>query len=94
MRLLLNLIWLVLSGFWTALGYAFFDLLVCCGIVTIPFGVQLFKLAGYALRPFGREAVKGPGHSNLSTLGNVLWLIPGLIIAVTHLVRDPPSLRA
>jgi uncharacterized membrane protein YccF (DUF307 family) len=86
MRLILNLIWFVLSGLWLALLYALFGLVLCVGIITIPFGVQLFKLAGYALWPFGREVVKSPGHTGLSTLGNILWLIPGLMLAISHVV--------
>jgi hypothetical protein len=31
-------------------------------IITIPFGLQAFKLASYALWPFGRATVRG-GHA-------------------------------
>jgi uncharacterized membrane protein YccF (DUF307 family) len=85
-RFVLNLIWLVLSGLWLALAYALTGLIVCFGVVTIPFGVQLFKIAGYALWPFGRQAVRSRRHSGLSTLGNLLWFVPGLFIAFGHLV--------
>lgn len=86
MRTLLNIVWLVFSGLWLALAYSFFALLLCLTIVLIPFGVQLFKLAIYALWPFGRVAVRSPGHNAGSTIGNVLWLIPGLVLVVGHLV--------
>jgi uncharacterized membrane protein YccF (DUF307 family) len=58
LRVLLNIIWLVLSGLWLAIGYAFAGLVMCILIITIPFGIQAFKLAGYCLWPFGRTVVK------------------------------------
>ena len=60
MRLLLNIIWLVLSGIWLAILYVIAGLIGCLLIITIPFGIQAFKLAGYALWPFGRTVVKKP----------------------------------
>jgi uncharacterized membrane protein YccF (DUF307 family) len=59
-RTLLNVIWLVLSGLWLAIGYAIAGVIMCILIVTIPFGLQAFKLAGYSLWPFGRTVVKRP----------------------------------
>ena len=44
-RTTLNLIWLVLSGLWLALAYAFAGVLMCVLIITIPFGVASFRLA-------------------------------------------------
>jgi uncharacterized membrane protein YccF (DUF307 family) len=49
-RTILNLVWLILAGFWLAIAYALAGLLLCITIMGIPFGVQSFKLAGYALR--------------------------------------------
>jgi inner membrane component-like transport protein len=46
MRTILNIIWLVLSGLWLAIGYAFAGVVMCILIITIPFGIQAFKLAG------------------------------------------------
>ena len=87
MRTLLNIIWLVLSGFWLALGYAFAGLIMCILIITIPFGIQAFKLAGYVLWPFGRTVVKRPGAGAGSTIGNVIWFVlAGWWLAVEHLI--------
>lgn len=86
MRTLLNVIWFICCGFWMAIGYALAGLLVCLTIVGIPFGKQLFKIAGYALRPFGRTLVKGDGHNAGSTIGNILWLALGLFLAFGHIV--------
>lgn len=85
-RTILNLVWFALSGLWLAIGYAIFGAILCLTVVLLPFGLQLFKLAGFALWPFGRQAVKSPGHSGASTIGNCLWLIPGLFLAIGHLL--------
>jgi uncharacterized membrane protein YccF (DUF307 family) len=86
-RTLLNIIWLVLSGFWLAIAYVLAGILACVLIVTIPFGVQAFKLAGYSLWPFGRTVVKKPEAGAGSVVGNVLWLvIAGWWLALSHLV--------
>ena len=57
MRLILNVIWLLLSGFWTAIGYAVAGIICFILIVTIPFGFAAFRMANYALWPFGRTVV-------------------------------------
>jgi uncharacterized membrane protein YccF (DUF307 family) len=87
MRTLLNIIWLVLSGVWLAIGYAIAGLVMFILIITIPFGVQAFKLAGYALLPFGRTVVKKPTAGGGSVIGNVLWLVlAGWWLALSHLI--------
>ncbi|GAA4655575.1 YccF domain-containing protein [Arthrobacter cryoconiti] len=87
MKTILNLVWLVFGGFWLALGYFFAGVLCCILIVTIPWGIASFRIAGYALWPFGRTVVEKPGGSGLaSTLGNVIWLlVAGIWIAIGHL---------
>jgi len=86
-KLLLNIIWLVLAGFWLAVGYALAGLVMFILIVTIPFGVQAFKLANFALWPFGRTMIKRSDVGGASTIGNVLWLVfAGWWLAIAHLV--------
>jgi uncharacterized membrane protein YccF (DUF307 family) len=85
MRTLLNIIWLVLSGFWLALGYALAGVIMTVLIVTIPFGIASFRLAGFVLWPFGRGIVRKPSAGVGSFVGNVLWfLLAGIWIAVAH----------
>jgi uncharacterized membrane protein YccF (DUF307 family) len=87
LRLLLNLIWLVLSGFWLAIGYALAGVLMCILIITIPFGIAAFRLAGFVLWPFGRTVVARPEAGAPSMIGNVIWfLLAGLWIAIAHIV--------
>jgi uncharacterized membrane protein YccF (DUF307 family) len=86
-RLILNILWLVLSGFWLALGYLFAAVLMFILIITIPFGLQAVKLAMFALWPFGRTLVKRPEAGAPSLIGNVLWLVlAGWWLALGHLV--------
>jgi uncharacterized membrane protein YccF (DUF307 family) len=87
MRLILNVLWFVLSGVWTAIAYAVAGLLMCITIIGIPFGVQAFKLAGYALWPFGRALAPTGRRPGLSLIGNVLWFIlAGWWLALVHLL--------
>ncbi len=86
MKTLLNLIWLVLSGFWMAVGYAFAGLICCVLIITIPFGIASFRMANYALWPFGRTLVDKPSAGIGATLGNIVWLVvAGWWLALGHL---------
>ena len=57
-------------------------------IITIPFGVQSFKLASYALWPFGRLVVAREDAGAVTSLvGNVIWvLFAGLWMANGHVV--------
>ena len=71
-----NILWLLIAGIWLAIGYVIAGCLNMLTIIGIPFGIQSFKLAGYALWPFGRVVVQRPGSdAGLSTLGNVIWFI-------------------
>ena len=87
MRTLLNIIWLVLSGFWLFLGYLAAGVLLCILIVTIPWGIASFRIGAYALWPFGRALVPSPGrHKGLSIIGNILWFVlAGWWLALEHL---------
>ncbi|GAA5151585.1 MULTISPECIES: YccF domain-containing protein [Amycolatopsis] len=85
MRLLLNIIWLVFAGFWMALGYLAAGIVCCLLIVTIPFGIASFRIANYALWPFGRTIVDRSGVA--SVLGNVVWIIfAGWWLALGHVI--------
>ena len=85
MRFILNIIWLVLCGFWMALGYLAAGVICCILVVTIPWGVASFRIARYALWPFGRTVVPGPTSGSMTFLGNVIWfLVAGLWLAIGH----------
>ncbi|MFK0248040.1 YccF domain-containing protein [Amycolatopsis azurea] len=87
MRLILNVIWLVLCGLWMALGYIVAGVICCILIVTIPFGLASFRIAAYALWPFGRTVVDRHDAGAASTIGNVIWFIfAGLWLAIGHVL--------
>lgn len=87
MRTLLNVIWLVLCGWWMALLYTLAGVVMCVLIITIPFGLQAFKLAGFMLWPFGRTVVRRADAGGASLVGNVLWIVlVGWELAIGHLV--------
>ena len=52
---IMNLIWIIVGGFWIFLTHVALGILLCITIIGIPFGRQHFKLAALALTPFGRE---------------------------------------
>lgn len=87
LRLLLNIIWFVLAGFWMAIGYTLAALICFVLIITIPFGVASLRIAGFALWPFGRTVVKRPDAGLASGVGNVIWLLLcGWWLALGHLI--------
>jgi len=86
-RTLLNIIWLVLAGFWLFLGYLAAGVVLCVLIVTIPWGIASFRIGLYALWPFGRTVVAKPTAGTWSFLGNVVWVIvAGIWLALGHIL--------
>lgn len=86
MRFLLNLIWFVFCGFWLAVAYVVAGVIACLFIVTIPIGVASFRMASYALWPFGRAVVAKPTAGAGSTLANIVWfVIAGWWLALGHI---------
>ena len=87
LRLILNAIWFVLHGWLLALAYLLAGLIACLLIVTIPFGIACFRLAGYAALPFGRTTVPAQRAGAASALGNLLWfLLVGWWLSLLHVL--------
>ena len=57
LSLLMNILWIVLGGFWIAITHVLFGLFFFITIIGIPFGKQHFKLAQISLTPFGKRIV-------------------------------------
>jgi uncharacterized membrane protein YccF (DUF307 family) len=55
--LLGNLIWLLLAGWWLALGHLITAFLLALTIIGLPFAWAHLKLAGLALWPIGKDVV-------------------------------------
>ena len=94
LRLLLNILWVVLGGFWMALGWWFAGLIMAITIIGLPWARACFVIGGFTLWPFGssavnRELVTGNrdiGTSGLGCLGNVIWFVlAGWWLALGHL---------
>ena len=52
-----NIIWLILAGWWLALGHLAFALALAITIIGLPFAWAHLKLAGLALWPIGKMIV-------------------------------------
>jgi uncharacterized membrane protein YccF (DUF307 family) len=86
-RFVLNIIWLVLCGIWMAIGYVVAGIICCILIITIPFGIAAFRIANFALWPFGRSIVRRDTAGLGSAIGNVIWVVvAGLWLAIGHIV--------
>lgn len=86
-RTLLNVIWLLLCGIWMALAYLVAGIVCCLLVITIPFGLASFRIANFALWPFGRTLVRRADAGAPSAIGNVIWIIvAGLWLAIGHVI--------
>jgi uncharacterized membrane protein YccF (DUF307 family) len=82
-----NLIWLLLCGWWLALGHIITGVALCLTIVGIPFGIANFKLIPISLLPLGRDIV---------TLDEArrLGLQPEVALSAPPPPPPPPAARA
>ncbi|KAA5829671.1 YccF domain-containing protein [Saccharopolyspora hirsuta] len=84
---MLNVIWLVFGGLLMALGYAFAGILLAITIIGIPFAIASFRMANFALWPFGRRLVDEPSSGAMAGIGNILWLVlAGWWLALGHIL--------
>ena len=87
MKLILNVIWLVLCGWWMAILYALAGIVAFILIITIPFGIAAFRISGYVLWPFGRSVVMRRDFGVGALIGNIIWIVLfGWELAIGHLV--------
>jgi len=87
LRLILNVIWLVLCGWWMAILYFLAGLIAFILIITIPFGIAAWRIAGYVLWPFGRQIEVRRDAGIGSLIGNIIWiLLIGWWLALGHLI--------
>lgn len=85
----LNVIWLVFCGLWMAIGYVIAGAICFVLIVTIPWAIASFRIAGYVLWPFGRTTRERPDAGGASCVGNVVWLVfAGWWLALAHLITS------
>ena len=53
MKTLGNIVWLIFTGFASAVSWFLLGVIWCITIIGIPFGKQCFKIASLVLTPFG-----------------------------------------
>ncbi|WP_315836131.1 YccF domain-containing protein [Bradyrhizobium prioriisuperbiae] len=92
---LLNVLWIVIGGFWMAAGWVVAAIIMAITIIGIPWARAAFNIAIYTLLPFGQRAVsreeyfgrQDVGTGPLGVIGNFIWLIlAGWWLALGHLV--------
>ena len=68
-----NIIWLVLCGWWLALGHLLTGIAQCLTIIGIPLGLANFKLIPVSLLPLGRE-IMSVDEARAMGLATDAWL--------------------
>ena len=68
-----NIIWLVLCGWWLALGHLITGIAECLTIIGIPLGLANFKLIPVSLLPLGRE-IMSVDEARARGLGADAWI--------------------
>ncbi len=95
MSLILNILWLIFGGFFMAVGWVVFGVIMVLTIVGIPWFVAAMNMAHLSLLPFGREAVNREvltgeediGTGPLGVIGNIIWfLFGGIWLALGHVI--------
>jgi uncharacterized membrane protein YccF (DUF307 family) len=60
-----NILWVILFGWWLAIGHLVSGILLCLTIIGIPLGLASFKIIPITLMPLGMQIVpvdnRGPG---------------------------------
>ena len=52
-----NVLWVILAGWWLAIGHIVSGLALCITIIGIPMGIADFKMIPVSLMPLGKEIV-------------------------------------
>ena len=84
MKTLGNIIWFILIGLGSGIGWFLLGVVWCITIIGIPFGKQCFKIAKLTILPFGKTVKSDFGKHPIA---NIIWILfGGLEIAVGYLV--------
>lgn len=93
MRILGNILWFVLGGFFMGVAWWFFGILAFVSILGIPWARSCFVLGSFSFLPFGRVAVRRnrlTGREDIGTgclglAGNAVWcVVAGIWLAMGH----------
>ena len=91
---LMNILWLILGGFWMAIGWYLAGVVMAITIIGLPWARACFVLGNLSMWPFGKEVVDRrdvSGHDigtgTLGFVGNVIWFVlAGVWLAIGHLL--------
>ncbi|MHC1789401.1 YccF domain-containing protein [Solidesulfovibrio sp.] len=91
---LMNILWLLLGGFWLAIGWYLAGVVMAITIIGLPWTRACFVLGNLSLWPFGKEVVDRrdvTGHDlgtgTLGFVGNIIWFVlAGVWLAIGHLL--------
>lgn len=93
--LFLNILWIVLGGFYMAVGWAVAAVIMAITIIGLPWARAAWNIATYTMFPFGQQAISRDVYSGrgdvgtgiLGFLGNLVWLLlAGWWLALGHVV--------
>lgn len=89
-RFILNVLWLIFGGLPLAFGWFVAGLILAITVVGLPYTLAAWRIAGFALWPFGKEIVRreaGLASGPLGAVLNVIWFIlAGWWLALGHLI--------
>jgi len=93
MNLILNLLWLIFGGFFTAIAWLIAGILMFITIIGIPWARAVFNIGVLSFWPFGsttisRAQIQGGdiGTGPLGLIGNIIWfLLAGWWLFIYHL---------
>lgn len=91
---ILNILWIVLGGFWTGLAWFVAAVIMAITIVGLPWARAAVNIGVYSFFPFGRTAIRRDmltgqpdiGTGPLGMIGNIIWFVlVGWILLLIHL---------
>ncbi len=90
----MNILWLILGGFWMGIGWYLAGIIMAITIIGLPWARACFVIGNLSFWPFGKEVVdrrmvSGPdiGTGALGLLGNIIWFVlAGIWLAIGHLM--------
>jgi uncharacterized membrane protein YccF (DUF307 family) len=94
MTLFLNILWFILGGFFSGLGWLLATVLMAITIIGIPWVRSCFTLAMFSFWPFGRDVISRKdltgqddlGTGTLGLIANIVWFVLcGWWLALWHI---------
>ena len=69
-----NVLWMIFGGLIMTITNFLKGIVLCCTIIFIPIGIQMFKVAKFAFLPMGKKVVKA-NCGGFKTFLNFVWAI-------------------